>query len=70
MVREYLINLSSLFMVGGRIKTSQTRNSSALKYIIFINSYEYQILPFDVKSQMLALWSYQKVLKYAYGSFQ
>lgn len=51
------------------MKTSQTENSFDLKHILFINSYEYQILPFDVNSQMSSLWSYQKLLKYAYGLF-
>lgn len=51
------------------MQTSQTENSSDLKYILFINSYEYQILPFDVNNQMLPSWSYRKLLKHACGCF-
>lgn len=70
MVREYSINISSVYIhCRWQSETSQTENTSDLKYILFINCYECQILSFDMNSQMLPLWSYQKLLKHAYGSF-
>lgn len=69
MVKEYSINLSNLCVHCRWQSENFIENSCDLKYILFINSYAYQILPFDVNSQMLALWSYRKLLKHAYGSF-